>query len=196
MKRYNRWSWLMLGSLLFIAGCGGGGGADLDDVDLQIEQAYVNLVNAVESESLSQLSLVVSPDFLDSGANADDFMATFEEIFADYNSLQMDVQINSIQYDSNSNPRFAFVNFEYVITGVPAGGGSRVVVDQSDLDTTSQIEATEMYWHFEDGRWKMYGNQEDGSGLGAALSSKRARTHVLGGVATQRKPGDPWPATH
>ncbi len=166
MKLISRFPWpvmaLALGLTLALAGCGGGGSgsSSVQDYNNQIYAANQSWVNAVVNKNGTQLDQIVSPYFLNNGTNANGWLNVFDQIFADYDSLEMTVKINKITYDDNSLPSLANVLFDFMITGVRRSTGVRTTI----FDSSTGAEA-ELIWRYEDGRWKQYGNQySSGSG--------------------------------
>ncbi len=154
MKRRVLLSLITLVGGALLAGCGGGGSGsgNPDDFDPQIISAYQRLETAIENEDDFNLSLSVSPNYFNSGTNRSGYLDAFDEIFSDYNNIQMNISISDITYDSDSLPFYAYVRINYTITGVNQQTGQTETIFQ----TSSNAQET---LHFEDSRWKLYGNQ-------------------------------------
>ena len=136
---------------LLLTGCGGGNSQDLSFYDNQIRDRYILLANALERQDLTDLATLVSTRYLQDGVDYEGFRATFAAFFNDYDEVRVDLHINAIDYDDNSNPTVARVNFDQVIAGFNL---AKQVKETVDNETRSLI------WRYEDGRWRMYGNQQ------------------------------------
>lgn len=147
---------IMLGTMLLFTGCGGGGGGNnnIEDLDEQILNAFQIWATAIENEDMFTLDLITSPSFLLDGTNKAGYLAAFDEIFEDYNNIEVDILINEIDYENSSNPSFADVYYEWLVTGVNRTTGQREIIDE----TPANLEYF-MIMSFEDSRWKLFGNQ-------------------------------------
>ena len=159
MKRVFRAPLVILGAMLLLSGCGGGGGnngGDIEDLDRQIFNAFQTWANAVENEDINTLDRIVSPAYLHRGTNKTGYLDALEDIFDDYNDIEVDIVIDDIDYDDEDTPFFAESLYSQYVTGVNRTTGQREVIDDEDRD---------MIWAYEDSRWKMYGNQSVQPGL-------------------------------
>lgn len=115
-----------------------------DDESL-IRDAYDVVEVCFESEDLDGLMAYFSGNYLDNGKDHSDERTEIEEIFNDYDNLEIEFILGAITIDGNT----ATVEEDGSFSGDPVGGVTRETDSWSDIS----------YWIKEDGQWRFYGNQ-------------------------------------
>lgn len=98
-----------------------------------------------ENEDLNALMVYFSLNYLDDGDDYEDERAELEEIFNNYDNLDIDFILGAITIDGNT----ATVEENGRFSGDPVAGGAR----------ETKVWPGNSYWIKENGQWKFYGNQ-------------------------------------